>query len=462
MEEYVSYGVVSILPVITVLLIAVLTKKTLFAMTCGLTVASIILTDSALELPGTFFTYLQRSMSNDTMQWLCLIIAMFGILIALYEKSNAVMDFGNWATKFIKTKRQALLATAFMGIVIFLEDYLNNLTVGTTMKKITDKLGIPRTQLAFVVNGMAAPVCLLIPMSSWAVFYAALLEDQGVTANGSGMGAYIQSLPFAFYAWLIVIVVFLQILGIIPKIGSIKKDTITCEETGNVMPQGMDPYVPAEDMQEEPEGYNPKPWNFLIPLIVMIAVTIAMGIDVLIGSAAGTLTAIILYLAQRKMTFTEMVTYAFEGLLSMGFVFVLSVLAFAIVTANDDLGLANFIIQITLPVMKGGFLPAVVFIVCGIYAYGTGCFWDLAAIIVPIVIPLSQAMGVDPILTAAAIFSGTAFGSNTCLYGDGVILCSQGCGIRTYNLMTATLPYAIIAGAVSIILYLICGFTIGV
>lgn len=457
------HGIISVLPVFVILAIAVTTRKTLFAMTCGLLTASIILTESFLDLPYTFIGYLQQSMSNETMQWLVLIIAMFGILIALFEKSNAVIDFGNWASKFVKTKRQAMVTTAILGIIIFMEDYLNNLTVGTTMKKVTDKLGIPRTQLALTVNGMAAPVCLLIPMSSWAVYYASLLEDQGVTVNGTGMGAYIQGIPFAFYAWIMVIIVFLQAAGLFPKIGMLKKDTLRCEETGNVMPKDMEP-VYVKDLQEDEkeEGYNPKPWNFLIPLIVMIAVTILMGIDVLVGSMAGLIVAIIMYMAQKKFTFSELMVTAFDGLLSMGFVFVLSVLAFGVSGANVDLGLANYVIEVTLPIMKGGFLPAVTFIVCGIYAYATGCFWDLAIIIVPIVIPMAQAMGIDPILVGAAIFSGTALGSNTCLYGDGVILCSQGCGIRAHNLMLTTLPYAGIAAGITVILYLITGFTIGV
>ena len=458
MEEYASYGIVSVLPVITILVIAVATRRTLFAMCCGLSVAVIILSDSVLGTPELWFDYCCRSMTNETAQWLILIIAMFGILIKLFEKSNAVIDFGNWVTKYIKTKKQSLIATALMGILIFLEDYLNNLTVGTTMKSVTDRLGVPRTQLALIVNGMAAPVCLLIPMSSWAVFYGALLEDQGVTVNGSGMGAYIAGIPFAFYAWVIIIIVILQLLGIIPKIGRVKRDTIRAEETGNVMPEDMEPLYSSEVTEEVKEGYDPKPWNFLIPLVVMIAVTIAMDINVLLGSAAGAIVAIILFLAERKFSFKEMCQYSFEGLLDMGFVFALTVLAFAVVTANEDLGLANFIIKITLPIMKGAFLPAVVFLVCGVYAYATGCFWDLAAIITPIVIPLATAMGVDPVIAAAAIFSGTAFGSNTCLYGDGVILCSQGCGIQPYHLMTTTLPYAIIAGVITEILYLIVGF----
>ena len=173
---------------------------------------------------------------------------------------------------------------------------------------------------------------------------------------------------------------------------------------------------------------------------------------------AGVVTAAILYLAQRKMKFKEFLSYCFDGVMSMGFVLVLSVLAFAVQSANTDLGLANFIIEITTPIMKGAFLPAVVFLVCGVYAYATGCFWDLAAIILPLVVPLANAMGVDPILASAAVFSGAAFGSNTCLYGDGVIMCAQGCEMNSIDLMFATLPYACISGGITFILYLICGF----
>jgi Na+/H+ antiporter NhaC len=144
--------------------------------------------------------------------------------------------------------------------------------------------------------------------------------------------------------------------------------------------------------------------------------------------------------------------------MSMGFVFILSVLAFAVQSANIELGLADYVISVTEPIMHGGLLPAAVFVVCGVYAYATGCFWDLAAIIIPIVIPLANAMGVDPILASAAVFSGAAFGSNTCLYGDGVIMCAQGTQVKPLNLMLTTLPYACIAGAASIIAYLIVGF----
>ncbi len=454
-----EYGILCVLPVITILVIAVTTKRTLFAMTCGLAMAAMILGKGPKGFAGSFFDNIYAAFSNESLQWLLIVIALFGILIMLYEKTGAVTDFGYWAGKFIKTKKTALFGTFILGVVIFIDDYLNNLAVGTTMKGITDKLGIPRQQLAYVVNTVAAPVCLLIPLSSWAVYFAALMGDQGVEINGSSMAAYIHGLPLAFYAWFAVIICILQILGVIPKIGPMKKAYERYETLGDVFPEGTDPELveSAKNESSDPEeNRKAHPWNFLIPLIVMIIV--ALLADVLMGSAAGVAVAFILYLIEKKMSFKDLLTACFDGVMSMGFVFILSLLAFSVQNANIDLGLAGYVISITEPVMKGGFLPAVVFIVCGIYAYATGCFWDLAAIIIPIVIPLANAMGVDPIVTSAAVFSGAAFGSNTCLYGDGVIMCAQGCQIKSLDLMTTTLPYACMAGVATVICYLIVGF----
>lgn len=456
-----EYGIICILPVLTILVIAVSTKRTLFAMFCGLCVAAMILSGGITGFAGTWFNYLYVSMTNESCQWILLIVAIFGMLIMLFDRSNAVKDFGFWASKFVKTEKTALFGTFIMGVIIFLDDYLNNLAVGTTMKSMTDRLGIPRTQLGYVVNMVAAPVCLLIPLSSWAVYFAKLMGDQGVTVNGSEMSAYLHGLPFAFYPILAIIIVLLQIAGIIPKIGPIKKDYVRARETGNLFPEGTEEeLVNSAVVEELPEGAKPKPWNFLIPLLTMIIVTLAVGSDVLMGSAAGLVIAFIMYLIERKMSFKELLTACYDGIISMGFVVILTVLAFAVQSANLDLDLAGYVISVVEPIMKGGFLPAVTFIVCGIYAYATGCFWDLAAIIIPIVIPLANAMGADPILVSAAVFSGAAFGSNTCLYGDGVIMCSQGVQIKSVNLMMATLPYALIAAAGTVVLYLIVGFAI--
>ena len=454
-----EYGILSLLPVATILIIAVSTRRTLFAMVCGLSVGAFILAGGPGGFVGNWFSYLYASMADETLEWLVLVIALFGMLIVLFERSRAVEEFGLWAKRFVHTRKQALLGTFLLGVIIFLDDYLNNLAVGTTMKGITDKLKIPRTQLAYVVNCVAAPVCILIPISSWAVYFGALLEEQNITVNGTGVGAYITAIPLVFYGWLAILVVLLQIFGVIPKLGMIKNDTERALATGDVFPVGSERKMLSEEAEETEESDEKKsPFFFLIPLAVIIVVTLITGTDVLTGTFAGIVCALLLYGITRRLTVKELLTSCYDGIISMGFVIVLCILAFAVQKINLDLKLADYIIDLALPVMKGGFLPAAVFLVCAVYAYATGCFWDLAAIITPIVVPLATAMGVDPLLACAAVFSGAAFGSNTCLYGDGVIMCAQGTEIKPIDLMMATLPYALIAGGGSVVLYLIAGF----
>lgn len=460
---FMSYGVLSLIAVVLILAIAVMTRRTLFAMAVGLTAGTIVVAARTnANVVDQWFGYLYTSLSNEDLQWLLILISVFGILIALFEKSNAVVDFGVWAGRFIRTKKAGLLGTFILGVVIFVDDYLNNLAVGTTMKGITDRLDVPRTQLGYVVNSAAAPICILIPFSSWAAYFGGLMEGQGVVgSDGTGLSAYIQGLPFTFYGFFAVIVVLLMCFGIMPIIGPMKKDVVRARETHNVFPEGTDQSLIDSVVNEElPDQSEAKPWNFLIPLAILIIFTFATGTDVLKGAGAGTLAAMILYLAERKFSFREMCEYSFEGVMNMGFVLVLSVLAFAVQALNGDLGLSDFIIDVTLPIMKGAFLPMVVFLVCAVYAYATGCFWDLAAIILPLVVPLATAMHVDPIIACSAVFSGAAFGSNTCLYGDGIIICSQGVQIKAVDLMLATLPYACIAGGATAVAYLVTGFVL--
>ena len=144
--------------------------------------------------------------------------------------------------------------------------------------------------------------------------------------------------------------------------------------------------------------------------------------------------------------------------MSMGYVIVLFALAFMVQQINVDLQLAEWVIGVTEPVMSGSLLPAIVFLVCGVYAYATGAFWDLATVVAPVVLPLAIAMGVDPVLAGKAVFSVAALGSTTCLSCDGIILASKSVRVRPLTLMTLILPYAAAAAVLSFIACLIAGF----
>jgi Na+/H+ antiporter NhaC len=342
------------------------------------------------------------------------------------------------------------------------DDYLSNLTVGGSMKKITDSFTIPRSHLAYIVLLMAGPVSLLIPLSSWTAAYAGIFAAQGlVPEGGNAVIAFVHSIPLIFYPWVAVILCLLQICGILPKMGMIKRDYERAEKTGDLFPVGTSPQADKAAEGTEfaaAEGKKPLPWNFLIPMVVIIVVSFLTELDILAASAAGTVVAFLLYLIGKRAKFFDLLTACCDGVTKMVFVLILFVLAYAVKNINNDTGMPDFIITSVEPFMQGAFLPMVVFIVCDIYAFFTGACWDLAMIIMPIVVPLAIAVGVDPVLAAATVFSGSLFGNVFCPYGDGVILCAQACEVRPIDVMFAIAPYMLIAGGVTAVMYLITGF----
>ncbi|KAM9863626.1 TRAP transporter large permease subunit [Leucobacter sp. BZR 635] len=447
----------ALLPVITVLVVSVLTKRALLGLLSGTVVGAILIGgwgffDSLVGLVGS-------SLSNETVHWLVLVVVLFGILIAYFNASGAVSDFARWTERFVNSRRKSLLLTWLLTIALFIDDYLNALTVGTSMKRVTDRYNVPRTMLGTIVKMTSAPIAVIIPFSTWAVFFSALLEQDGVTVNGSGFGAYIAGLPYIFFGWIALAIGLLLALGVLPLVGPLKREQERVDRTGDPLPEGLTPEERAFELAEDGvESKRPLPFNFLIPIITLVLVTIFTEVDIVKGAAAAVVVAIILYVSQRRLTFKGVLDQAFEGITSMGYVMVLFVLAFMVQQINMDLQLADWVIGATEPIMNGALLPAIVFLVCGLYAYATGAFWDLAAVITPVVLPLAIAVGVDPVLAGAAVFSGAALGSTTCLYGDGMILASKSVGVKPLNLMLSILPYAGVAAVLSFIAYLIAGY----
>ncbi len=447
----------ALLPVLTVLVVSVTTKRALLGLLAGTVVGTILI--GGWGFFDTLVATFGSSLSNETVHWLVMVVVLFGILIAYFNISGAVSDFARWTERFVNTRRKSLLLTWLLTIALFIDDYLNALTVGTSMKGVTDRYRVPRSMLGTIVKLTSAPIAVIIPFSTWAIFFSALLEQDGVTVGGSGFGAYLSGLPFVFFGWFALIIGLLLALGVLPLVGPLRKAQLRADETGETLPDDLTEEERAFELAQPAEdGRRPLPFNFLIPIATLIAVTILTEVDIVKGSAAAVAVAIVLYLVQKRMTLRQVAEGAFEGIMSMGYVIVLFALAFMVQQINVDLQLAEWVIGVTEPVMSGALLPAIVFLVCGVYAYATGAFWDLAAVITPVVLPLAIALGVDPVLAGTAVFSGAALGSTTCLYGDGIILASKSVGVRPLTLMTSILPYAGAAAVLSFIAYLIAGF----
>lgn len=456
-----SYGIISLIPAGIVVLLALVTRKTLEPLLIGSLAGFIIL--SKEKFLTAFVNAALKVMGDPTIGWVILVCGLMGGLIFVLEKSGGVNSFVQLAVKYANTRKKTLFFTWLVGLCLFIDDYLNVLTVGSTMKKVTDKHRIPRVFLAYSVGSTAAPICVLVPFSTWAVFFASLLAKQGLTVNGSGIGAYIHSIPYIFYGWVAVFIILpLVIKGIIPLMGAMKEANDVALKTGQLFPvdyiEANQQGIAETEVAVTDDSKQGRLMDFVLPIIILVGATIGMGIDLLKGVIVALGFTAVMYNSKGIMKYEEFMNNCWEGFQSMVFVLGLVVTSFIFKEVNDGLGLTNFVIQTVKPLMNGGWLPAVTFLVTAGIAFATATFWGLAAIVIPIVIPLAQAMGVDPFLTSGAVFSGAAFGSHACFYSDAAILIAKATGIRPYDHAITQLPYALISALVATALYIFFGF----
>ncbi|SDI81652.1 Na+/H+ antiporter NhaC family protein [Alteribacillus bidgolensis] len=458
------YGWISLVPALSVLIFALLTRRTLESLIVGSIIGFIL-----LEKENFFPSFVDSSlavMGDPTIGWLIFVVLFFGGFIALLVKSGGALAFGDFVSSKIKSKKSALLITWLMGLIIFIDDYINALTVSTSMQRITDKYKTSRELLAYVVDSTAAPICVLVPLSTWAIYVLGLFEAEGVADAGQGGMAYLQVVPFIFYGWVAIFVVLLTILGVIPKLGPMKTAELRAETQGICIPEGsgnislVDDEIAAGVDADEKKMKEPKMINFFIPVIVLIAYTWYAGIDALQGVIVAVAVTIAMLFFQRIMKLTELFDTFIDGFKPMIYPIGILVASFILVDANEKLGLNAYVIEKVEPLMSSSLLPVVAFVSMGLVAFATGSFWGVYAVTLPIIIPLAEAIDANMWLSLGAVISAGAFGSHACPYGDATVLSATGSGIDTMTHVITQLPYILLSGAISALGYLILGFTL--
>ncbi|MBH0001571.1 Na+/H+ antiporter NhaC family protein [Pseudoalteromonas sp. SWYJZ12] len=451
----------SLLPPLVVVVLAVVLRRPILSLLIGALVG-LVIADPAQVLTNFASTSL-KVMTDETIGWLILVCGGFGALIALLVRTGGASAFGKLALKYTKGKRSSLFMTFCLGVVIFIDDYLNALTVGETMKRITDKFKVSREMLAYVVDSTAAPICVLVPLSTWAVFFGGLLVDNGIAEEGKGIAVYIQAIPYMFYAWFAVLVVLLVVLGVIPAIGPMKKaEQMAQIEQAQVDPaqyndvQTADEYA-VKAAEENFEDADPKGKlrNFLVPIILLVAFTVYFEIDVYKGLLATMAVTLPFYALQKLMSVSEMIERMLDGFKSMIPAIGTVIAAFIFKDVCDLIGLPQFVIGSLSPYMTAAYLPAVVFISMAILAFATGSSWGIFAVSIPIVMPLANAVDANIPLVIGALLSASSFGSQACFYSDSTVLAAQGSGCNLMSHAVTQLPYTLIAAALAVIGFLI-------
>jgi len=445
-----EFGALSLFPTLVVVITALYTKRTIESLFIGVLVGLLMTQSFADFIPAlgeNFLTVFQ----NDTVAWIFIACGLMGSMIALVTAGGGAEAFGNWISNKVTSKKGTLFSTMGLGILIFIDDYLNAMTIGSSMRRATDKVKTSREFLAYVVDSTAAPVCIILPFSTWAVFFAGLLEENSVAAEGQGIALFISSIPYMFYAWICLAMVVLAINGNIPLLGKMKEAERRAESTGQVLSDED----AAANIEMEESRVKSNMWNFFAPIGALIFFTWFFDIDIMSGAMAAIFVTLGFFFVQRLMPMLDMFDSILKGFVGMigplGTLFC----GFMLAEVNTALGTTEYVIRTASTVMTAELLPALVFVIMAGLAFATASFWGIFVVGMPIILPLSAAVGADLPVVIGAMISASAFGSHACFYGDSTVLSARACGITPMSHALTQLPYTLLTAAITAVLFLV-------
>ena len=451
-----SWGALSLLPTLLVLVTAIISRRPFESMIAGCVAGLVML--NPFDLISPFADNMSMVLGNETIIWIVLVCGLMGGLIQLLEISGCLDGFSEWLQKVIKSRRQSLLATFGLGVIVFIDDYLNCLAVSTSVKKLTDVYNVSREKLAYIVDSTAAPMCIIVPISTWAVYFAGLLEENGVAGDGEGIGLYISAIPFMAYAWFALIIVFLVAYGILGDWGPMKKAEARAK-AGNPVPEAfVEEQLVSNVKAKRKLSFKANIMNFAFPMILLIISTVYFEIDLLRGALLTCFVTVIVYWAQGILSFETQVEAIFKGFKVMLYPLSTVVGGFFLKAINDELGMTTYVIDSITPYMTIIIFPAVIFAVMAFLTFATSSSWGLYVLAMPIVFPISLALGVSTPLMIGALLSASSFGSHACFFSDSSLLAAQGAGCSPMQHAFTQFPYAMLGAVLSVVTFLGLGF----
>lgn len=490
-----DYGFLSILPPLIAIVLALKTKQVYIALLFGIWFAWIIMSGWNF-LDGTLATIeglvdVFKSAGNTRT---IMFSALVGALLLFIQYSKGVEGFVNKLNVLIAyfEKKQSgysrvvvQLLAVITGILLFVETSISSLTVGTLYRPVFDKLKIPREKLAYIADSSSAPTSILIPFNAWGAFIMGLLLTQGIDKPFSML---ISSIKYNFYPIIAIIIVFVVVLSK-KDFGPMAKAEKRTKETGKLLSDDAKPMISETITSYEPKvGIKAKAYNMVIPLVTMVFmmpinlaytgwskventssftdhVSLAIGngsgsSSVLYSVLASIFVAMILYRAQGIMKTKEMVDLVLKGISELMPLALLMMLAFAISDACNQLGTGQFIANWSKDWLSPQFLPAIVFLISSFIAFSTGTSWGTFAIMLAISIPMAEIHQSELTLVIAATLGGGVFGDHCSPISDTSIISSMASASDHIDHVRTQLPYALLGGAITTIIYLILGFVV--
>lgn len=449
-------GAVILIPTFVVFILAIFTHRPIESLITGSVVGLVMIHGTGFV--GGFAETSVRVMTDPDVAWVILVCGFMGSLIGILIRTGATSSFTAGMSKYVTSQKTALMATWGLGILMFVDDYLNSLAVGSAMRSLTDKYKISREKLAYVVDSTAAPISVIIPFSTWGVFFAGLIVANDIAPEGQGLDTYISAIPYMLYAWVAVLLVPVVVSGAIPSLGPMKAAELRAATTGETVPPGAQHIEKANQSIEPNPDVKPRVSMFVIPMLVLVGATLYFDKDFLVGIYITLGGTAIFIIGSRMMAMHDTFDTIIDGFKTMIEPLGVLVAAFILKDVNDALQLAPYIVNTMQPFLTPESLPAVIFASMGLVSFMTGSNWGVFVIVLPIVTALANNLGADITLVLGATLSASTFGSHACFYSDATVLTAQASGCTPMQHALTQFPYALIAAAISLAGYVVLAY----
>ena len=465
----------ALLPPLVAIILALITKEVYSSLFVGIVVGALLY--SGFKFEGTVTQIFEggiiKVLSDSYNVGILIFLVILGSVVCMMNKAGGSAAFGRWASKKIHTRVGAELAAIILGILIFIDDYFNCLTVGSVMRPVTDRHNVSRAKFAYLIDATAAPVCIIAPISSWAAAVSGFVEGQ------DGLAIFVRTIPYNFYA-ILTIVMMVGMVLMKTEFGAMKTHEINALN-GDLYTTSARPYENATD--DETPNPRGKVIDLVIPIVMLvICCVISMiytggffsGTDFVtafsqsdastglaMGSAFGLVFAIIFYMIRRVINFRDCMGCIPEGFKAMVPAIMILTFAWTLKAMTDSLGAAVFVEEAMRSVAGGieVILPAIIFLVgCGL-AFATGTSWGTFGILIPIVVAVFEKSSPEMmIISMSACMAGAVCGDHCSPISDTTIMASAGAQCDHVTHVSTQLPYAIVAAAVSFVTYIVAGF----
>ena len=466
-----------LLPPVIAIGLALITKEVYSSLFVGIVSGALLYANGNLELAVNTLLFNENGMvyklADSWNVGILVFLVVLGILVALMNKVGGSAAFGHWASEHIHSRVGAQLATMALGVLIFVDDYFNCLTVGSVMRPVTDRHNVSRAKLAYLIDATAAPVCIIAPISSWAAAVTSSVpEDSGI----NGFTMFLQTIPYNYYALLtLLMIVFLAVTGF--DYGPMRTHEQNARN-GDLYTTEARPYGDADGAPDVPAG---KVIDLVLPVAVLIAACVFgmvytggifegetfinafAGCDASMGLVIGSFITLVItfvfYMWRGVMSFEDFTSCIPEGFKAMVAPILILTLAWTLSGMTDLLG-AKYFVEAAVEGSSGALravLPMVVFLVAVFLAFATGTSWGTFAILIPIVLKVFPS-GELLTISIAACLAGAVCGDHCSPISDTTIMASAGAHSDHVNHVATQLPYAITTAAVSAVAYGIAGF----